>query len=217
MRRNGILERQFVSDMARDQKDTISLAVWNVPMPVIAGEPFSIKVGAKSSSGRALSGCRVDVSDSAGAMVASATLGDAPWAGTEALYWAALDVPSPPAGQVADYTVRCLPTERSSEAVASRFSVTATQKPECTLSVTIKEQITAEALDGVELRLGPFHARTDAAGHAELHVCKDEYRLHLWRNGHIAQPQAIRVDGNTRLELTMLHVPEEHPDARWVR
>ena len=127
------MNAKFVNTMA--QKETISLTVWNVPMPVIAGEPFAVKVGAKSSAGRALSGCRVEVSDAAGSVVASGTLGNAPWAGTEALYWAALDVPAPRAGQAADYTVRCVPTDASSEAVASRFSVTATEKPECTLSV----------------------------------------------------------------------------------
>ena len=203
--------------MAQDQKDTISLAVWNVPMPVIAGESFSVKVGARSSSGRVLSGCRIEVSDAAGATLASGTLGDAPWPGTEALYWVALDVPAPPAGQVADYSVRCSATESAHEVVASRFSVTATERPECTLSVTIKEQSTAEAIGGVEIRLGPFHARTDATGHAELRVCSGEYQLHLWRNGHLAPPQAIRVDGTMHLDMTMLHVPEEHPDARWVR
>ena len=56
-----------------------------------------------------------------------------------------------------------------------------------------------------------------ASGHAELRVCKGEYQLHLWRNGHLASPQPIRIDGDMRLALTMLHVPEEHPDARWVR
>ena len=64
-------------------------------MPVVAGEKFAIKVGAKSSSGRALAGGRVEVSDAQGAVVASATLGDAPWPGTEALYWTALEVPAP--------------------------------------------------------------------------------------------------------------------------
>jgi hypothetical protein len=199
------------------QKDTISLSVWNVPMPVIAGKAFAVKVGAKSSANRVLSGCRVEVSDAAGSVVAVGTLGDAPWAGTEALYWAALDVPAPRAGQAGDYTVRCVPADPSSEAVASRFSVTVREKPECTLAVQITEQTTAEALADVEIRLGPFHARTDASGHAEVRVCKGEYQLHLWRNGHLASPQPIHINGDTRIALTMLHVPEEHPDARWVR
>ena len=28
---------------------------------------------------------------------------------------------------------------------------------------------------------------------------------------------AIQIDDDVSIELTMLHVPEEHPDARWVR
>ena len=77
MRRNGIRRRRIVTRSS----NTISLAVWDVPMPVVAGETFSIKVGAKSASGRALAGCRVEVSDASGAVVASATLGEAPLAG----------------------------------------------------------------------------------------------------------------------------------------
>ena len=46
----------------------ISLAVWGVPMPVVAGESFSIKVGAKSASSR-----RIEVRDGNGAVIASAT------------------------------------------------------------------------------------------------------------------------------------------------
>jgi hypothetical protein len=42
-RRSGILEEAAVSSA-----DTISLAVWDVPMPAVAGQRFSIKVGAKS-------------------------------------------------------------------------------------------------------------------------------------------------------------------------
>ncbi len=74
-------------------------------MPVVAGETFSIKVGAKSASGRALAGVSRSATRS-GAVVASGTLGEAPWPETEALYWTALDVPAP-ARQFAEYAVRC--------------------------------------------------------------------------------------------------------------
>ena len=196
-----------------------SLAVWDVPMPAVAGETFTIKVGVKSASGRALAGCRVEVSDAAGAMVASGQLGQTPWPETEALYWTSLDVPAPTEPQLADYDVRFVPGQGQSdhEASASRFSVAAATKPEHGLTVKVTEQSTAAALDGVEIRLGPFHGRTDAAGRAELRVCKGAYQLQLWRNAHIAEPQPLTVDGNVSLELTMVHVPEEHPDARWVR
>ena len=40
--------------------DTTSLAVWDVPMPVVAGETFAIKVGA--AGGRSLAGEKIEVS-----------------------------------------------------------------------------------------------------------------------------------------------------------
>lgn len=195
--------------------NTISLAVWDVPMPVVAGDKFAIKVGAKSLSGRALAGERVEVSDAKGTVVASATLGDAPWPGTEALYWTSLDVPAPRDREVGDYTVRLEPA--SLDAVPTRFSIAVAAKPAYTLTVTVTERDTKAALDGVEIRIGPFHARTDKAGRAELRVSRGDFLLQLWRTAHIAEPQPVRVGRDDNLELTMVHVPEEHPDARWVR
>jgi hypothetical protein len=201
------------------EQNKISLAVWDVPMPVVAGETFAIKIGAKSMSKRKLAGCRVEVSDGAGAVVASGTLGEAPLAGTEALYWATLDVPAPAKPHVAEYAVRLVsaPGARPDDAAATRFSVAATAKPKHKLTVKVTRQDTAAALGGVEIRLGPFHARTDTTGHAELRVCTGEYQLQLWRTAHGAPPQTIDIKSDTNLELTMAHVPEDHPDARWVR
>ena len=195
---------------------TISLAVWDVPMPVAAGDRFAIKVGAKSASGRMLSRGRIEVTDAAGAVMSSGTLGETPWPGTEALYWATLDVPAPSEPGVAEYVVRFVAgTEH--EAAASRFSVAAAGKPEHTVTVTVTERDTQAALGGVEIRLGAFHARTAASGRAEMKVCSGEYHLQLWRNAHLAPHTPIRIDRDVNIELTMVHVPEDHPDARWVR
>jgi hypothetical protein len=185
----------------------ISLAVWDVPMPVVARERFTLKAGATSAAGR-----NVEVCNASGKVVSSGTLGHEPLAGTDALYWTTLDLPSPPSNGVAEYTVRVAGTPNS-----SRFSVVAADRPKHTLAVMVTEQASKAALEGVEIRLGPFHARTDKGGRAELRVAKGEYQLQLWRTAHIAQPTPISIDGDTSIALTMLHVPEEHPDARWVR
>ncbi len=195
--------------------ETISLAVWDVPMPVVAGQNFLIKVGAKSASGKSLAGGRIEVSDATGTVVASGALGDTPFAGTEALCWTSLEVPAPRDREVADYTVRLEPA--SLDAVPTRFSIAVAAKPAYTLTVTVTERDTKAALDGVEIRIGSFHARTDKAGRAELRVSRGDFLLQLWRTAHIAEPQPIRVGRDDSLELTMVHVPEEHPDARWVR
>lgn len=185
-----------------------SLAVWDVPMPVVAGENFSIKAGATSAAGTI-----IEVRDGSGAVVASGTLGDKPLTGTQALYWVALDVPAPAKQGVADYAVRVA----GDNTAVSRFSVVAAARPEHTLTVKVTERDTAAALGGVEIRLGPFHARTDKSGSAELRVCKGAYQLQLWRTAHLASPTPITIDGDANIALTMVHVPEEHPDARWVR
>ncbi len=62
-----------------------SLAVWAVPSPVVMGENFAIKVGAKSSAGIALTGMTVEVCDEAGIIVARGRLGETPLPGTSAL------------------------------------------------------------------------------------------------------------------------------------
>ena len=65
-----------------------------------------MKVGAKSSGGCALGGCRVEVLDGDGAVVASGRLGDAPWPGTDALYWTEIELRAPSAPGLASLTVR---------------------------------------------------------------------------------------------------------------
>jgi hypothetical protein len=206
--------------MQHDPSNTISLAVWDVPMPAIAGEKFSIKVGAKSASGDALTGGRIEVTDSTGSVVvATASLSKAPLPETEALYWTSIDIPAPAQQRFAEYAVRLVPGPGVSaqHAVATRFSITVAAKPEHKLTVRVTEQTTAEALGGVEVRVGVFGGRTDAAGRAELRVCKGEYQLQLFRTAHIAPDKPIDIKGDASVELTMLHVPEDHPDARWVR
>ena len=189
--------------------DTASIAVWDVPLPVIAGERFAIKVGVKSGSGSTLTGT-IEVCDSAGKTVASGKVGGEPWPGTESLHWVALNVPAPAEEGLAEFTVRY-------GDASSRFSVAAVAKPEHRLAMKITETGTAAPLGDVEIRLGAFHARTDAKGCAELHVCKGTYRLQVWRNAYESSPRPIEIGGDTSIEIEMLHVPEDHPDARWVR
>ncbi|HZD90928.1 MAG TPA: hypothetical protein VE224_12570, partial [Pseudolabrys sp.] len=138
---------------------TISLAVWEAPMPVLAGGTFSVKVGARAADGRALTGREIAVSDANGVTVAAGRLGAAPWPGTEALYWVELNMPAPAAPQVATFQVR---SAGEAYALATEFTVIAAGKPAHSVAVTITDRDTAEPLAAVEVRLGPFAARADA-------------------------------------------------------
>ena len=68
-----------------------SLAAWDVPSPVVAGEKFSVKVGAKCTACCALNGQRVELRDEKGGVLAAGPLGEAVWPGTEGLYWTELE------------------------------------------------------------------------------------------------------------------------------
>ena len=190
--------------------DTASIAVWDVPLPVIAGVSFRIKVGVKSQACTVLTGSNVEVCDARGQVVASGKLGGEPWSGTDALYWVELSVPAPASSQLAEFTVRF-------GNAASRFSVAAVRKPEHRLAVRVTEQATQAPLSGVEIRLDAFHARTDQAGCADVVACNGEYQLLTRLAGHQSEPTPIEITGDSSIEVTMVHVPEEHPDARWVR
>ena len=79
--------------LEQDALHQSSLAVWDIPTPA-AGERFAIKVGAKSSAGCALGDRRIEVIDGA-TVVAVGRLGDAPWPGTDALFWAEIELRAP--------------------------------------------------------------------------------------------------------------------------
>src|SRR5437773_5224734 len=118
------------------KKDTLqtSLAVWDIPTPA-AGERFSIKVGAKSSAGCALSARRIEVLNGE-AVVAAAHLGDAPWPGTDALFWAEVELQAPDKPGLMTLAVRFDATELDEphEGVSLPFKVAVVARPEHTLT-----------------------------------------------------------------------------------
>jgi hypothetical protein len=204
--------------MASNKTTATSIAVWDVPQPAVAGERFTIKAGAKSAAGHALSKCSVEVCAPDGAVVAAGKLGATPLADTDALYWAALEVPAPAQAGVAEFKVRFAPDQSAPahEAAVSRFSIAVVGKPEHTLTVKTFDKDTAAPLEGVEIRVGPYRSRTDASGRAEVRLCKGEYRLHVWKSGHDTPQTQLKVESDSAVEVAMVHIPEEHPDARWI-
>ena len=100
----------------------------------------------------------------------------------------------------------------------TRFSVAVAAKPTYTLTVTVTERDTKAALDGVEIRARARSKRapTRPAGPSSASRAAT-FSFSSGARRTSREPQPIRVGRDDSLELTMVHVPEEHPDARWVR
>src|SRR5512134_1698403 len=59
-----------------------SMAVWDVPSPVVMNRSFKVKVGVKCSSACSLAGQLIEVRDDGGTQVGEGRLGETPWPGT---------------------------------------------------------------------------------------------------------------------------------------
>ena len=71
------------------------IVVWDVPSAVECGAAFKLKVGVKCAVECGAAARRVEIRDEQGRAVATATVGDVPWAGTAALYFAELELRAP--------------------------------------------------------------------------------------------------------------------------
>jgi hypothetical protein len=199
--------------LERDTLHQVSLAVWDIPTPVV-GERFFLKVGAKSSAGCALGARRIEVLDG-DAVVAAAHLGEAPWPGTDALFWAEVELRAPDKPGLVTFSVRFDPAELDEphEGAASPFNVSVVAKPEHTLTVKVVS-------DGVPVgeaivRLGPTRASTDASGVAAVRLAKGRYELVVWKAGYDAPATPLTIDADAFVQIDARAAPDADPDAVW--
>jgi len=192
-----------------------SLAVWDIPAAITAGERFAIKVGAKSSAGCALAGCRIEVLDGAGAVVGSGRLGAEPWPGTGALFWSEIALCAPPAPGIAPLEVRFAgaPPGEPHGGASSPFRIAVVAVPEHVLTVTVAAD-GGPVADAI-VRAGPVRATTDAGGHARLHLAKGRHELAVWKAGYDAPVTPLTIDADATITIDARALPEDDPDAVW--
>ena len=77
--------------------DAVRVVVWDVPTVIERGRRFTVKIGVTCSSARGSDGWRVEVRDHEGGSRATATIGEEPWPGTDALYHAEVALVAPTA------------------------------------------------------------------------------------------------------------------------
>jgi hypothetical protein len=202
----------------RTRPHATSLAVWGVPSPVVRGERFGIKVGAKSSSACALEGKPIEVSDQAGTVVARGNLGATPWPGTSALHWTELELTAPAQEGMAWWSASFAGTalDTPHEGASSRFSVAVVRQPEHRLTVEVLEKDSKAPIENVQIRLGAYAAATDPTGHAEVAMPKGTYDLTVWKVGYDAPGRIVDISGDTTIQIEAVVVPPENPDAPWI-
>jgi hypothetical protein len=195
-----------------------SLAVWSIPSSVVRGERFGIKVGAKSTADCVLNGKNIEVCDQTGAVVACGTLGQTPWPGTSALYWTDVELLAPAKDGMCSWSVRfeAAELELAHEGAASQFSFVVVQPPEHTLTIKVVEKKTAAPIENVQIRVGAYRGATDQSGLADVRISKGTYDLNVWKVGYEAPPKTVEINADATVEVEVLVVPEDDPDAVWM-
>jgi hypothetical protein len=194
-----------------------SLAVWDIPSPVVMGERFEIKIGAKSAAACVLGGKPIEVCDQTGAVVARGSLGETPWPGTGALYWTAVELLAPAESGLHTWTVQfaAAKLEIPHAGSSSSFSTAIVRPPEHRLTVQVIDKDTAAPIPDVQIRLGAYRAATNEAGLAEVRMPKGVYDLNIWKVGYEAPARTMEVNEDVTVEVEALCLPEEDPDTVW--
>jgi hypothetical protein len=187
------------------------LAVWDLASPVVAGRRAALKVGAACSRGCDLRGTAIAVLTETGRKVGSGTLGPTPWPGTNALYWAELDVAAPDTEGTYSWALQATAPEPPHERVSSRLCFVAVNPPEHRVTIKVVERQTGAPVDAVELRFGVFRAATNEAGDAQVEVPGGTYDVTAWKIGYeiLSSRADVAADMSIQLEVAAAADPDQ--------
>jgi hypothetical protein len=194
-----------------------SLAVWDIPSPVVRSAKFELKAGAKCSVSCALAGKIIEIRDETDAVMGSGVLGDAVLAGTSALYYATIALKAPRKLALNEWTASFAPSELKLPhgGAASRFSFVTVAEPEHAVSVKVVNKETKAPIAGAQVRLGVYRAVTDESGAAKVAVPKGKFPLIVTRPGYAMPERNINVAKDVRVRITAEKLPEPDPFALW--
>jgi hypothetical protein len=192
---------------------TTSLAVWDIPSAVLAGERFKVKVGIKCSSECDLKNRNFGIYNQVGAEVGTVTLSGDRWSGT-GLHFAELELEAPAEEDLHTWSIRYagssvgIPHDESS----ASFGIRVVGHPECLVTVETIDRETQVPLSGAGVVMHPYRAIADAHGVAELRVVKGEYQLFVSQTNYLtfALPVEVTANMTARAELELEPVPERN-------
>lgn len=193
-----------------------SLATWDVPSPVVAGERFSVKVGAKCTACCALNGRQVELRDAKGGVLAVGHLGETVWPGTEGLYWTELEAIAPADEGLHECSVAfSCDHDLPHRSAAAALSFVTVPPGRHRVSVAIVERETGAPIAEAQVRLGFHRSASDEAGVARFTAPSGKHRLFVWKADFSAPEQVVDVERDLDLIVEAEALPKEDPYARW--
>jgi len=192
----------------------VSLAVWDLPSPIVDGRRATLKVGVSCPDGCNLSGTTIDVYNETGERIGAGTLGSTAWPETMALYWAEVDLVALGREGNLSLSIHASPGLPHAEAT-DVVTIVVSRPPEHRVTLHLIDKTSGEPLAGVELRLGRFRATTDDRGIAHVEVPGGSYDVGTWKNGYEVLARTVDITRDTTLHLTLAAV-EQREQPYWM-
>jgi hypothetical protein len=197
----------------------ISMAVWDVPSPVVVHRPFTVKVGVKCSASCNLTGLVVDICDESGTSMGRGTLDETPWPGTVALYVAEVPLVAPTTVGTSAWTA-CFaeaPSALAHSEASAEFGFLTAVPPDHQLTVSVANMHTRTPLEGADVRCGSYRAVTDARGLAMLALPAGTYELNAWKVGYDDTPvRVVQLTSDLVIHLETQPTPKRDSDEERV-
>lgn len=182
-----------------------NIVVWDIPDTVAAGRPFAIKVGVRCARGCPPAGRTVLILDGDGRTLRETVPERELFAGTEALYPATVTLTAPDDVGLHEWTAR-VPARDDGVAHAgagASFRVNVVPEPEVVIRVAVTDEETGEPVAGASVVSGPYRAKADRNGRAELSVPKGRYTLFVSGRGTIPYRDIIDVDDDIVVKASL--------------
>ena len=177
------------------------VVVWDTPPAVERGKRFAVRLGVTCSAKCRPAGWMVEVRNQDGEKLATTTLGDDPWPGTDALYHAEVALEAPDAEGLHTWRAAVLTgdTDVTHTDAGVSFHVRVVSTPACLLTVVALDAESRTPVAGAQVVAHPYRAVTDERGVAQLRVAAGEYRLFVSGKGCIP----FRFDGELKADTTI--------------
>lgn len=187
----------------------ISVAVWDIPSPIAVDNDFKIKVGIKCSANCVLAGRKIDVLGHKGIKVSEGILGDVPWTGSTALWWAEVQLKSPDTTGYYTWDVKFPKPDLESahEEASYTFGFRTVMPPEHLVTVEVIDKDTKAPIKGAHVILHPYRADTDEDGVAKVEVPKGEYQLYVSKVDYETFRTKINVTSDIAIKAELLVPP----------
>jgi len=196
---------------------TISIAAWDVPPAIGAGERFRMKVGLKCLEGCELADSEFSIYDHDGALVATGRVPAGIWPGTAGLHVAEVELAAPAVDGLYTWSVKGPSSEEPDEGIPHAgpslgFGIRVVSRPEYVVRIEAVDAADQTPLTEARVFMHPYRAVTDGRGIAEVRVAKGTYKLFVSQTRYVTLGLPIEVDADmtARAELYVEPVVERN-------